>query len=480
MSRLNLARNDPLARGVDRLVSQWDKDVWRRWSVRLIVLFLILLPGEGIARKWLFNSVEQPFILIRDPVALAIIGTYVLWRSPSLPHWLLLWLMAVASLLVFGALQIMVGGASLPALLYGLRISLLFIPVSFVMAEVFALKDWRRLIILCCWMCLPLALLVVWQFYSPVDAWINRGVNDDPDAYVFQVVAGIVRPYGPFPFVTPQSAFTLMLAGLLVAAWDCRNVWHIPLAALIIGTASLGVTVIVSGSRAVLLGVLLVVGIYIAGGLLCAGPMRMARRILALLAIGAGLALCLLVFFPEAYEAMVARQAEAFASEGSITDRLLQIVAPAQNDGVPLSILGEGMGAGSNAGGFLASGSRGFQLSEYELPRVLQEAGIVVGGLLLAFRAVILMWAVSKAVRIARRYGTAGNFALTGTVGALFFLFQLSGQNQIAAIGWFSCGLLLCCLKQSNIGGPADMPDHPSDYSARMARRVVSASLAER
>ncbi|MXP26624.1 hypothetical protein GRI39_11315 [Altererythrobacter indicus] len=480
MNGLNLARRETLASGQEALVSQWDTDIWRRWTVRLIVLFLILLPFEGIARKWLFNTIEQPFILIRDPVALAIIVTYARWHFPEFPRWLILWLTAVAVLLLLGASQVIVGGASLPALLYGLRIHLLFIPVSFAMAEVFLPEDWRRLILLCCWICLPLALLVIWQYYSPVDAWINRGVNDDPDAYVFQVVAGVVRPYGPFPFVTPQSAFTLMLVGLLLAAWDRRNVWNIPLPTLLIGAASLGVTVILSGSRAVLLGVLLVGVTYGMGGLLFAGPMRMARRILALLVVAVMLMLAVLTLFPEVYDAMLVRQAEAFASEGSIADRLFQIISPMHNGEVPLSILGEGLGAGSNAGGYLASGSRGFLLSEYELRRVLQEGGIVVGGLLLAFRLAILLWALSKATRAAHYNGSAGSFALIGVLGSLFFLFQLSGQNQIAAIGWLSCGLLLCCLKLSQAGGPADKPDHLPDYRARMALRAVSARRMER
>ncbi|RKF20662.1 hypothetical protein D6851_11055 [Altericroceibacterium spongiae] len=450
--------------------------------MRLVLLFLLLLPIEGILRKWLLNPWQQPLILLRDPVVLALLVTHIMDNRSCLPRWLLLWMFAVAGLLLFGAIQIIAGDASLAAFLYGLRITMLFIPVSFVMRDVFLIEDWRRLIQLCCWLSLPMAVLVIWQYHAPVSALINRGVSDDPEAYVFQVVRGVVRPYGVFPFVTPQSAFCVMLAALFLAAWDRRKLWTIPIAPLTIGTASLVVMTVLSGSRTVFFGVAMVGIIYGLGGLIFAGPVRMAGRLTGMGLTAAILAVTVSLLFPNALSDMAARQQEAFISEGSALHRAVMILSPFPPDGLAPDLVGQGLGAGSNAGGFLIKGARGFTLSEYEVARVLQEAGLLVGSLMLAFRGAVIVWGLGRAAYIAYWNGSAASFSLIGAVGMQFFIFQLSGQNQIASIGWFSCGLLFCCLRFSDRNDPAGEPDHSlgADHRARMAVRAVSASRTER
>lgn len=413
----------------------------RRWLVRLSYAFFLLLPLEGILRKWLLPQLQAPLLLIRDPIAVLMLAGYLIYQSPRLPRWAALWLGAVAITSAWCFLQVLLLDIPAPVVLFGLRNYLMFMPVAFVIRDTFRRDDWVRFVTLCCWVAVPSALLVIVQFFSPASSGINRGI--DADAAVFTVANGIVRPYGPFTFTAAQTAFAGFLTAVLVAAWDQAPRWNMSRRTLAIGLAAVFVMGALSGSRGFFLGAALIILTYVAGGLLSrdvnAAVTRAAGGVIGVLAF-----LAVLVFvFPSSFAAIQQRQANAVASEGSTLVRAFGILNPFAFGGAEPSILGEGLGVGSNAGAFASAGRRVFTLGEDELPRVILEAGIPLGAGFLLFRLSLVISLAFLAYRALAITDSGGGFALLGFAAPLLLAAQITGQSQFVSFAWLFAGLAL-------------------------------------
>jgi hypothetical protein len=419
----------------------------RLWLVRLVFAFFLLLPIEGIARKWLLPGLQAPLLLVRDPVAIALLGGYLLYQSPRLARWVALWALAVTITLIVCLFQVVFQGVSVAVILLGLRNYLLFIPVAFVIRDTFRREDMVRFVTMCCWISVPIALLVIVQFFSPAGAWINRGI--DADAAVFTVAGGIVRPYGPFTFAIAQVSYTLLVLALLIAGWDRARAWNISQRTLAMGLSAVFVMGALSGARGFFVGAGLIVIAYIGGGLVARnigrGLLRAGAGILGILAF----LTVLIVIFPTSFEAISQRQQTAVASEGSTIDRALSLINPIPRTGPTPTLLGEGLGVGSNAGGFAAAGTRGFALSETEAPRVIQEAGILLGVGFLLYRVTLIISIAIGALRSARVQDSGAGFAMLGFAAPLLLTSQISGQSQLVSIAWFFSGITLSIITLS-------------------------------
>src|SRR5208283_3136684 len=53
------------------------------------IVFYVLLPGEGILRKWVFSDFEKVFGFVRDPVLIAMYGVYFLKSGRRLGYWVI-------------------------------------------------------------------------------------------------------------------------------------------------------------------------------------------------------------------------------------------------------------------------------------------------------------------------------------------------------------------------------------------------------
>lgn len=421
----------------------------RRRAVWWTYAFVVLLPIEGLVRKWLLPSANAPFLFIRDPVALIILLEYLLYRAPRIPTWLVLWFMMLALALVTAIAQSIAHPYPLPVYLIGLRNHFLFIPMALAMADIFRREDLRRMVSLFCLLSVPIAILVTVQFFSPPEAAINKGVGDDPNARVFQVVAGIVRPYGPFTFVLGQSTFSALLLAIVVAGFDRSRAWQIPRQLLLTGLAAVIVMGVLSGSRTFFLSAFMIAACYLLGGLASRRIDAALRRAAATMVGAIGFVVVLIFVFPSSFEAITQRQEDAVASEGATEGRIAAMLSPIPVTGPGLTVFGEGLGIGSNAGGAYATGTTGFQLSEFEMPRLFQECGILLGSLLLGVRILLVLIGVGRSLGNARRYSASGGFALVGFVAPTVLLVSMSGQNQAIAIAWLGIGLMLAMTRPS-------------------------------
>jgi hypothetical protein len=248
--RAQLSSNKTAAIGWNApLPDAGHREIYRRRAVWLCLLFVVLLPLEGILRKWVFSSIHQPFVFIRDPVAIGIFANFLLYRSPRVPAWALYWMLAVVAALGLVAIQSLWRPLPLTVYLLGLRNHFLFIPMALAMADLFQAKDLGKLVRLFCYLSVPIAVLVVVQFFSPPGAYINKGISDDVDARVFLVSADIVRTYGPFTFVSGQSSFTALMLAVLIAGFDRHRQWGVPVKLLIMALLAVIVMASLSGSR---------------------------------------------------------------------------------------------------------------------------------------------------------------------------------------------------------------------------------------
>src|SRR5437868_12704523 len=226
---------------------------------RLIYLYLFLLIIEGALRKWNVPQFSNPLLLVRDPVVLVI---YLLaWRAHIFPRNAF-----ISSLATIGILSWIVSifvldpyvpmSRILLVTAYGFRSNFLHLPLIFIFATVFDAADVRRI---GWWILLgmiPMSLLMALQFHSAPESFINRTVGLSEGEQI-TAGGGKIRPPGPFSFisgpihyVTGAAAFVLY-GGLRRASYRS---W------LLFGAGcSVLLAIVVSGSRSLVVSVLLVV-----------------------------------------------------------------------------------------------------------------------------------------------------------------------------------------------------------------------------
>lgn len=413
----------------------------RRRLVGLLWLYFSLLILEGPLRKWILPGLSDVLLIVRDPVAA--LAIYIAVRHGWMPNDRIVRALLVLTGLfaALGVLQFALGYTrSLPVLVFGLRTYFLHVPLVFIMGQVLDSRSLRRLVVATVVVSVPIALLMVRQFQSGPEDWVNLGVGEGGRQIASAM--GKVRPAGPFSYVTgPVSYFSLSFACLLASHFGGARV---PALVRWSGWAALLVAAAVSGSRALIVGLVPVAVATIAALVLrprfIAGLVRMA---VVLAAVG-----MIVWSFTVVQEGVDVLNARMDASGG--TQELLQrstsayqFVTVAWTD-APL--IGLGLGLGTNAGAALM-GQSVFQLGENEWPRVILEAGPVVGLLYLLWR----LWLAVRLVRLSARAAAVGSVLPLALAGACLMNVAMGQWGQPATQGFavWVAGLCLASCGQS-------------------------------
>lgn len=423
------------------------REVIRRRIVSALMLFFLFLPLEGVLRKWVLNEIEQPLVFIRDPILLYVYFQYAEWTSGILKSWLFYWIVAGILFVFFAWFQVMSNGGPIVIYLLGLRGYVLYIPLAFVMAEAMRAEDLRRWLKLMLTLSIPIGMLAVGQFFSPVESAINKGLTDDVEGR-FIVIEGVVRTYGPFTFTQAQSTFAALALAAFLIAWVKRVEFHFSMILLTIAGFWVFAMGAVSGARTYFGSAILVILAYMAAGLVSRNIERGLLR-----ALGGGLIVgaFLLVFifaFPSSFEAMSERQASAIEAEGSTVDRGLSFFTSTFDVIDDTPFLGYGMGIATNAGQTILSGKQTYAFAEYEWPRIVQELGPIYGLLFIVFRIWLFLWLVGRSLRTNLQTGDPSSLIMFGFVGYLVLVGQITAQNQLLSFSWFSVGLVLALSRQ--------------------------------
>lgn len=357
---------------------------------KLLWLYLWLLIFEGALRKWILPGLQQPLLLVRDPIAiyLVCVGLQRGWIRSGYAKTI----MAVSTIsLVF---TMAVGHHNLIVGLFGWRIYFFHFPMIFVMAKVLTRDDLMKMARFILYVSIPMTALVVMQFYSPQSAWVNRGVGGDMEGAGFGGALGYFRPPGTFSFTSGYVGFQAIVGCLLSYYITLNSTFskrdRLPQWIIILMAGCYLVSIPTSISRTHFFqSAVFMLFLFIAA----MRSNRLKSKYMKFLLVGLIAMLLLMVtgLADTQFEAFNARFESADESEGGLEGTLGDRYAGSFLRGLfnfDLPIFGYGIGIGTNFGARLLGGnmySFGFN-GEEEWSRVTGECGLIIGWTILLVR----------------------------------------------------------------------------------------------
>jgi hypothetical protein len=441
----------------------------------LIWLYFLLLIFEGTFRKWILPQYSDVLLIIRDPVVIAIYALALKARVfPRNAYILSLAIISILSALV--SLVVLQPYLSLQPLIlvtgYGFRSNFLHLPLIFIIGKVMDEDDVKKL----GWWVLvgliPMCALLAVQFSSDPDAFVNRTAGLG-EAQQITAGGGKIRPPGTFSFVSGIVFCAALSASYLLYASLSRGLYRNWL--LYSAGLALVVTIGVSGSRSVLLAVILVLASLLA--LIFFRPSAMnqfARNLLIVVVVL--LVASRLPVFNEGMQVLSDRftgtaEAEETTIAGGLAFRMLSGFIEGFQLLTRAPIGGYGLGIGTNGGAKFLTGRAIFLLTEGEWGRVILESGPILGLAFLAWRTMLTLKIGLVSVRTLKQ----GNI-LPIMLYAAGFLALLNGQfGQPTTLGFaaFLSGLCLAATNRKTSGlelGPQTPEDSPLRRRARRSR----------
>lgn len=343
-----------------------------------IWIYFIILIIEGGLRRWVFPSLSNPILIIRD-----LLGIYLLiysYRNNYFPdNRLVPAFLGIGIMCIFTALFF--GHGNLFVALFGARIMIVQIPILFLIGHVFTQKDVIALGKVVLWLAIPMAILITIQFYSPQSAWVNRGVGDNIEGAGFSGANGYLRPPGTFSFTSGNVSFFSLVGCYVMYFWLQPK--FISKSLLIASSFALLIAIPTSISRSLFFQFTITLFFFIWANSSRPGFLKNISK----MAIGFAIVIIITLNFKgleDPINAFTVRFTTANESEGGLKgvliDRFLNglITAFSILDDHEI-IIGKGIGMGTNVGSQLLSGERKFLIAEGEWGRIIGEIGMVFG-----------------------------------------------------------------------------------------------------
>jgi len=448
-----------------------ETDKARRRVVALVTLVYVLLMTEGVLRKWLMPGLSQLLFFVRDPFVLAayaVASVGELWPRGEalLQAGMVLGVLALVLAVVQLAAGVAVTNSPLLFALYGWRNYFLYVPLAFLIAATFTPADLARITRITLLLAVPVAILVVLQFYSPGGAVINVGSADDPTLQFRGL--GLdefhTRPMGLFTSDTGQSQFTVSCLAMALATW------FTPAAAgragrvlLAVATISVLVCLAFSGSRGAVLHAAIVVAFAVLLALRFAKGGQSMRIVGVLLGVAAVAFVLYPVVFHDGFQALADRWHNADASEsqqfsGGIFGRALYSFVDFGRlvGGTPL--LGYGLGVAGNASTLLGTTIGGLSptaVAETDWSRHIVDLGPIVGVLYIVYRFGLVAKLLHAVLGASSRADGALAVMLFGFVMLELLSGQIAGQGTINGYCWLFTGFCLAAATRDAGGSGA-------------------------
>ena len=413
---------------------------------RLILLYFILWVFEGVFRKWLLPDFSTPLLVVRDPILIMAYFFAVLQGRLVLGHSLILATMALgtlqfaASLTLSDSASLLAGRgvAGLDVTLFGLRANFLHLPLILLVPQYFDRLDVERIGRWTLVLALPMAALVLWQFQSPRDAWINVAAGGEGTQ--METSLGRIRPPGTFSFTNGLVSYLTLCVAFLCHQLLKLNVFsrRLTLAAGFSAALMLGL----SGSRSAIGATVTVwlVMLYV-----CVRRPEYARSSGRLLAgVLAGFVM-LNVFSVTrtGLDVLEERMGDSAKVRTGVAARYLSNYLSPFEEATRAPAFGYGLGLGTNAGGALATGSakRAFLLSEGDLSRAVLESGPILGFAFILLRLSFVGLLLRVSVGALNRQNNPLPFMIFAACWDTIFAGQL---GQPTALGFAVIGGGLC------------------------------------
>ncbi len=453
-----------------------------RWAIWLYFWLLLI---EGMLRKWVLPQLASPLLLVRDPVVL--LAYLLAFRARVFPWNGWTFALSVMALLSFGVSFVPLWGMFptsriFLATVYGLRCNFLHLPLIFVMATVMRREDVVRLGRWTLLLMGPMTALLVAQFYSAPDSFLNRTSTGEGE--MMMAALGKVRTAGPFSFVVGVVSYLSLATGFTLWAALKRGVYKNWL--LIYSTICIGFGAAVSGSRSVIGACAVVVATLLV--VLVVRPSAVGRLGQTLLVVVVlGFIVTKIPAFQEGLDVLNTRfTSVAEATDTSVGGSVVSRFVGDFEEGIYIltqaPFLGYGLGVGTNGGSKLLVGQSAFLLSEAEWSRVFLESGPVLGLAFIIWRC----WLVFRIGFLCLGSVMRQRNLLPLLLFSSSFLPMISGQfGQTTTLGFavFVTGLALAArteptpedgsLDFDQSDEPLEIPDRPrvarcSPYAMRL------------
>ena len=414
-------------------------DVRTRPAIRrLIWLYFFLLMFEGALRKWILPGLSNPLLLVREPVVI-LIYLLALGEGIFVFNGVVTALAGLGGAAIFFSLSV---GTSDPLVTtYGFCANFLHLPLIFIIPSVMGrdhvIKLGRWVLVLS----VPMAILMVIQFRSPPDAWINCGAGGGVGSQMRSAL-GKIRPPGLFTFIVGAAQYLAFAVVFLIMGFMEKGVYGRML--LLVSGFALVMSTVVSSSRLVLGGigvVFLMIGFivyYDRSGF--TGTLRLLLPLGLILVVATNLDV-----FQEGRAVFEARLQEAGDAKAGLaetasnwTERMFGAYVGGFYWAHNSEILGGGLGVGTNVGVRFLKVSA--EMVEGEPARVMIEMGPIVGTLYLLVRQFICVMLFRAAAASAR----VSNFLPMLLFGSCV-LSMSSGQfSQSSILGFSVLGAGVC------------------------------------
>lgn len=436
---------------------------------RSIWVYFFLLIFEGVFRKWLLPQFSDVLLIVRDPVVILIYLLAIKVRVFPRNHWMIS-LTAIAFLSSLVSVIVLEPYLPLKPLVlvtgFGFRSNFLHLPLIFIIGRVFDLDDVKKLGWWVLIGAIPMALLLAVQFNSSPDAFINRTAGLGGTEQI-TAGGGKIRPPGTFSFVSGVIFYAAMAAAYLLYGALTRGVYRNWL--LFAGGFALVIMIGVSGSRSVLLAVMVVVASLLLVLVVRPGAVNSFARNL-LISVVVLLIAVRLPIFKEGVQVLSDRftavaEAEETSIAGGLVERTLSVFIEGFKLLGPAPLGGYGLGIGTNGGAKFLTGRAIFLLTEGEWGRVILESGPILGSAFLIWRTMLTFSLGLFSFRKLRQ-----GQLLPLLLYCAGFVSLLNGQfGQPTNLGFsvFICGL---CLAAGNLRESSEAPPAPP-VRPRVARR---------
>ncbi|MDR3697537.1 hypothetical protein [Mucilaginibacter sp.] len=373
---------------LDIQLSRYEKYPGRSHSSPLkkgIWAYFILLIFEGALRKWIVPGLATPLLIVRDPLAIWLF--IMAWKRGLLNINIFIAGMFIISGIGFFT-AIFWGHGNFMVALFGLRTLIVHWPVIFIIGSIFDRDDVLKVGRFMVWLTIPMTILLIFQFYSPQSAWVNRGVGGDIGGAGFVGVSDYFRPPATFSFTNGTGLFYCLSACFVFYFWLSPQK-YIGKLLLICASIALLVAIPFSISRSLFFSVIVILGFSVMA--ISRQPKSAGRMIIATITILILFtALGRLGIFQTASKAFTMRFTTANETEGGLTgtlrDRYLGGMLDAITNSNELPFFGYGIGMGTNVGSLLLTGENHFLIAEGEWGRLIGEMGILMGLGVIALR----------------------------------------------------------------------------------------------
>jgi len=459
-------------------------DKHRRQVVALVTLVYILLIFEGALRKWILTGVGPLLFFIRDPFVLLIY--WLALRHSLFPRGNAL-LQAGIAFACIGVFLVVVQAAGVasgidkwPILAtYGWRNYFLYIPLPFIIGEVFEPRDVQRIVKITCIVAIPIALLVFMQFRSSPEAPINVGFGASIEQQFHGLTVDMdhTRPMGTFTSDVGQKQFDLSCLAMLMALWiSPRAQRFLKSWQLMAATCAVLTCLAVSGSRGAMIGSGIIAIAAVTSAAVLRGSGASARAILLPSVIVVTAVLLYPIVFPEGYSTFMSRWNGAQAAEEQnfslgVFGRALYGFYEFFDIMGNTPVAGYGIGLAGNASLTLGVTIPGFNgWAENDWTRHIVDLGPFFGVAYILYRVSLVAWLGITCLAGARRTGSPLPLLLFSYIGVELLYGELTGHGSVNGYGWLFAGLCLGACKMPTYPATVfDSADEPMPDSARFA-----------